>query len=1427
MPVCDDPAMQIVVKLRDLTAASSLPLISSMEEKRRISALRWLVVVAGTAAALAWIAAHLQTLFGTQNGLVRCVLTLLFSFLIVIRPKNKGDVLSISAWFSAVAAVAGMAAMLIGIVIRIQHLEWVGLLTLLFGCLSWSLPATFSRDLLRGLFVLYWAIPLPNQFFLFLQGAMQRISVNGSEWFLHIVNARVWADNLILHTGANVYEVPASCSGMRTATTVFILAAALGILRRLRWFETVVVVALSLFHALALNVLRISAMVVLAPKVGPGSGADYLHDTAGAIVIVGVLIVYFEIEVLRRWKQKRTAFQKELNPEKHQLLSEYPPFWRAVVRHKWLSAIFLSLVILTGVLVYRSRPYHRAMMIKDVATGLRDSGKVELAQKATDVVRALIPKDIDWRFTAIRLLLIRGKHDEVLSELEMLAELEENFLVQKKILKAYALMSLSRLDEAIAIVEKLPEKARREDPRVAMILAEMALRSNDSDKVAVHVVTASGWIPNAGRIRNLYPFLRIHHKWQAMAASHIEVPFHDPIQAMSILEAYMNLNDTPRVAEITLEAIRKWPDDPRILEPLYFMAIKREGGTWEEQFAAHLLRSIRCMESPDRLYELLYKCFDLGHPDLGWAVYRRIEEIDRNHPALPMCVAKYGHKWLSYRKRPLGIAAGWGGERVDLRPFLILGRCLPEWKSVAESVPLGDELGCGETVPFRKRQLTLAIREFEKGETGGALSVDMQYLYVSALEMAGRVDDAKSLLKRIVERNPEEKEAARIALSEIYERKAKWVMVYETLRDYLSAPSKSEPPPDLSKEGELEWPLPGTARAAAGVVQLVPLLRLVRAQLELKLGLAALCTAREATRLYPFAPQADALLAKALARHDSQEEALFLLSEPRVRHQFELDIMEAEALYETERYNEARDFCRQSLIPQIRIPPNETQRLSLPPAELEFLWHRVAIPSEAEFALNATLVQTNLATASPALKELMLLWLEAWENRCRGDLANPDRWEACGRDGLEKATALNNLTILLCREERFDEAALVARRAVDLLPESQILWRILVSLIGPDPVLLDEALNACPNDSNLWLAGLVGGTQSAMHMESKSVSPEMLDWVGASVARAVTNHQFSAAAMTRAGEYLYRGGLTNEAIALARESVEHGRGLLPAYVLGIRCALMAGDEKWSLLCTEKAIESSLHPLPMFYENLVILKLSDGEIDTDPDMINALRSLKKEDPGNPLWPQMLGYIRFARGGWEIVDALQEMDVAIKAGATNRVPYLVAAEASRLLGNYAKAADHLRRGLRHSPENLAMLNNLVFVLAHDSRTVPEALSMVPRLLLRGDDPRIQDTISFTCLRAGEFDRAEKAIAKILKMVPPGSPLWFRGRMHLADAAFRRGKVGVARATLTKTLRSSRGIENEDILAANALLGEINDAIESSEEDSFKSETPGVLE
>lgn len=1357
---------------------------------------RKLVLVCAAALFLSWAYANFDLLVHTQNGLVRFSLTAALALLMVRRPRPVSPPRGIPGFVIPLAVAGGVSLGVTGIVLGIRQFEWLGILLVLAGCLRWALPRERSRDIPPALFLLYWAHPLPSRVFLPLQLAMQRASVRGSEWLLHAMNVRVWADGLVLRTGLNTFEVPAWCSGMRTATTVFILALGLGFFVRLRWYDGAALILAALAQALALNVFRISAMVALVPAAGSGAGVEFLHHTTGAVAVAAVAIVCVELSLTQTFRRRRWLYLQELNPDGFRMLSEKPFSLHRLIRYRW--AIFLALVAAVTImqLTIRTETRHRAEMIKDVAIALRDTGKLEHAQRAADAVRRMVPGDTVWELATTRLLLIRGKYNQVLASLDNIPDEGEAQVLHKNILRAYSYMGLDRLADAATIVGSMPEHARRTDPRVNMILAEMGVYGNDPDEVATSVVVASRWAPNASRVRAIYPYLRRRRRWHAIVDSDIRSPFAVPEQAFAAVEAYMNLNRPAAVARITLAAVNTWPSDHRVMQPLFFMAMRRERA-WEERFAAHLCRSLPVMESPDDLYNAAGKCFKLIRPDLAWSVYRRLAEVDADHPYLALLVARYGRAWFTFRKRRVGIQATTATESIDLKAHFVLSRSFKGWEGMYGSVPLAGQLGVDDSVPVRKKYLEAARAEFGRRDEQDSLSLNMKYAYINVLEISGDIPAAKKRLELIARNHPRQKARTRVVLSEIYERKADWQNVYETLRTY---PDEEQP-------------------------DLMPMVRLCTAQLKLKMGLAAIHTARRTVHLFPSSTQAAQALGTALNAHGSPEEALFAISRPRPRRQMELDIVEAKALYLTERYNILEDFTRSALLPRLDRPPGATQHLFLPPANLSLLWHRVFVPSGREFAENAARLEVALEGASvPFLRDMMTLWLEAHRSKCAGDTAEPARWRACGRDPVEKATALNQLTLLLCWQGRYAEARAAAEAAVTEFPECPLLWRILTSLSGGDKDVVARACEACPGDPEIWLANLVTRTAALASpgdveereaaktdraTNTTAMAEETMEWLAREITAAAADDTFSPATMARAGDLLFRLRARDIAAVAARDAIERARGLLPVYVLGIRCALAAQDVKWAVETTRLAIGASLRPPPILYEKLVDLKSIDDRIDTDREMVEALRNLRTDDPDNLRWAQTLGYVRFKRGGWEIIDALYQMTVAMDGGATNRTPYVIAAEASRLLGNVERAADFLRRGLQYHPDDLGIMNNLVYTLSFNPETLDEALGLLPEVLARAtNDIQVLDTATVVYLRAGQLDKAERTIPGLLDKSEPGSLPWFRARMYLAAIALKRHRPEEANEILKGILRHSRQIPDEDVLAASRLLSETED-------------------
>lgn len=1331
-----------------------------------IPPVRRLVLAAALTLFAVWLGVHFRDLTAVQNGWIRFVLTLGFASLIIARPKRTpaSGPLFRGGHDAVLAAIPGTAGVLAGLIFGVYQLEWIGVLLILWGSLCWALPAHHRHDVSVGLVLLYFAHPLPAILFGPLELAAQRFSVRGAEILLLGLDIRVWADGFVLHTGYSLYEVPDWCSGMRGATTVFLLAWGLAALHRLRVWEGAVLVLLALTQAMALNILRIATMVIFVPRVLDHSQADYLHHTAGLLTVTAVLLVFVEI---RWWRARRAAV-----PPAGEGAAAEPTDWRHL---RTVRILLLLGVLLAGILtlmVYRNRPSHRLAVLKDVALAAQDSERYDLALHIAHQVIARDPADTDWQLKTLRLLLTLQRFDEVESAAAGLKNLDQNQQHERDVLRAYALMALDRVDAAAALVADLPPALRGSNPRIAMILAVVGYRAGDAAEVARHLPVAARWSPNLERLRVMYPLLRQHREWEAISRTDSPVPYRQPEALFAAIEAHMNLDAVARVARLTLDALRDWPQDPRILEPLFYLAIKRPDSEWERRYAQQVRRVAAALDDPDALYAMYDRAFELGRPDLAWFLHKRLGSLDPDHPALDMAIVRHGERWLQYRRRALDLPTPATGVTLDLRPYAMLARQFGLWPRVQAAIPERESLATANPGPVRQAALARALERFTGRQESATLSRSMRYLHAHALELAGQGDAAREALHRLALDLPAERLNVQLALSEIGERAGRWQDVYEELREYARAPDPA----------------------------LTPLLRFTRAQLNLRLPIGAVDSAQLATRLYPRAALADSMLATVLMQLQAPEEALHLIDTPRPRHLRDLDILRAQALFATQRYQEAETFTQNAMLSRPPIHPNTPQRFALPPAEFVRLWHQIALPSRPSFERNAEVLGHNLQEAtSPFLAALMDLWLDAYRHNPEPDAATRARWLAGGRDPAEQAILLNQWTLLLCYQGRYAAAAEIALMAARRRPHVGPLWRWALSLADMDPAVLAEARGHCPEDPELWLADVVRTAETA---------PERLAAVLAPALR-MRDQRFPAETLTRAGEYLSRKDLHEPARALLHRAQDRATGLLPTHIQSLRAALHARDRQWAMESARQAIFTAVRPPPSLYRKFVDLKLADGEPDTDFDMVEALKNLRTAEPENLFWAELLGYVRFKRGGWEVLDALHQMNSALGGGVTNRLAFSIAAEAARLLDNFERSAEILREGLIHHPDDLPMRNNLAYVLALTPNGVAEAERLLPALLAEsGDDPRILDTAAAVYTAAGRTGEAREIMARQLTHADLDPTLSFR--VHLYEARLRAaaGEVADARDYLSDHMSRAHGVTDEDVITASRLIGRWRD-------------------
>jgi tetratricopeptide (TPR) repeat protein len=1050
-------------------------------------------------------------------------------------------------------------------------------------------------------------------------------------------------------------------------------------------------------------------------------------------------------------------------------------------------------------------------MMKPVAELLRDNGELDSAYHCAEQICRLMPEDRDWELARIRMLFLLKRYTETLDQLDKFGtpdpviplpsgELTTNTTwLDIKILRAYCHIALRQVKEAEIIVRGLPEEEKANNPRVAIIRAEIGYFSDNPEEVVKHIVTAVRLTQNLARVRKLFPYLRKHMKWGAIIASDSTLKaYNDPDECFAAAEANMNNGNVEVSGGIASQAMAKWPTDTRLIDLLFFLTLRRPDTEWEKNFTRHFLQCINSMDEPDRVFGLIGKAFELARPDLGWAAYARIAQLDPRHPCLFLIPAYYGEEWFAVRSYSINLGAQGDRDKSDIRPMFLIGLCMDSWMQACASVPHGAELSGSDTRTFRKRMLDTALAQFKERDARESLSLAMHREYVNALEMTGTPRMALAHLSRMLSLYPDQADNITVIRSEILERTGAWPSVYETLKDY---PFSEKP-------------------------ALAPLLRLCRAALNMRLSIAALFSSEHAVKLFPQSAYAAGMLAETLLANNMAEEALAVLNISRIRDNRSLDPIKAKALFITGRLNDVAPFCRARLMAPPAIDSNAAQNNVLPPAEASLKWHLAQLPSAEDFQEQANRFRNaSTPVTGPYLGEMAKLWLDAYNSNCSTPSTETERWAKIGRNDIETAASLNQLTLLLCNSRKHEQAAVVADEAVRRLPGSAILWHILISLSNGDSNVIARARAACPSDSEIWLAELVSQVEGM----KPGADGQLEEWTIRFIAGSVATNSLTPAALARAADYLLRKGYIEPACLAARNAVERTGGLLPVHLIGMRCAIAAKDRLWLLDCTRKAIAASLNPSPLLYRKLVEIRTSEGFIENDPEMLEALRRLMLAEPANVLWTQMMGHLRFKRGGWETVEAAHKTLAAIEAGATNLPTYLISAESFRYAGNNAKAVELLKQAIKLYPGNVSALNNLVYTLASvtdpeqhrlgddaPSRPSPllpaeearqEALALIPTLLKSGrDDPHVLDTAAFAYIACNRPDDAAKILEELLPKVETDPALWFRTILHQAQVLFLRNKHAEALNLLKEILTKTKGIPDYDVMRASKLLTDI---------------------
>ncbi len=1290
---------------------------------------------------VAWGIGNYGRLTGDEEGVIRFVLGTFFAIFILLRWKERDVVAKIPEWVLPVVGCSGAVMALSGIVFRVHQFEWLGLILVLYACLRWALPVRFGLDIVLSLFMLYWVHPLPGQVFGQFQIIMQLISVKVSEWVLHGVNVRVWADGMVLYTNGTTFGVPESCSGMRTAVTVVLCTLGTGILLRFKWWQLLSFLVFSVVQVLAFNVMRICGMVYWAPQMSPEWASNFLHDTLGIFLFISIIIIQLEMSWYKYWYDKRKRLKSgilrgELEPA--DLGSVLPKFWRFMARKGSFIILGVTLLLILIFAAIKSRPSHRNEMVREVISGLTERDP-ELAARAIEKVLAYDPGDTEMQVEQIRILLKQKRFEDVLVKIDALdGELE---LIQV-VWKSWALMALDRMDEAVAVLDDLPEDVKLL-PGIAIVNAEYAARKDVAEDVSKNIVLAAKWTALSPRVRNLFPYLAAREQWCAIVDCNSDVPFVEVSHALIAVRANLlerNILGAERVLRI---ALKSWPKDARFLGYITKVALSRPGEGWEEKMAVNFKANLMKLPA-DVLAEYLGNCFKLRRPDLGWIAYVYLQQLDPDDPALSLAVVQFGRDWFRFLRKDIGVPVDEGNELLDLRTLCRLTKSVEPLKSFWDEIPLKSELLVDDIEELRATSLMKCIVELKKRSDMEALSYRMQIMYPFVLALDGKYAEAHEMLDTLLLQYPEKKSDLLLRQATLYTEEKRWGEVYETLRKY---------------------------NMVVGEITLSAVLQNINAMIHLDMGISAMQLIKDAEEIFPGAPQLALSEVALWNMFGFGEDAFFALDKAGFVNTAAIS---PQLLYDTGRFKEADKMSKVWGMQLAKRGIENITPLKFAPAELVIadIWPNPLTDEQLkERAIAFKEVQKK--ASSPFVEKLAGVTAAWYESGGKAQYEKLADWEAAGRDKFEKGDALHRLALLSIQQKHYATAKRALLKAIKYMPHSPVLHRLQIKLAKGAEGIVKAARIACPDDSSIWLADVV-----------VSMSNDTAGAVGGMVVDAANNSAYSVRDITRAGNLLYRNNLIAAAAVAAEYGVKHGYGVLPPYVLSLRCALR--NEDWVLAMNMALAGVRIaHDPTLFYKTIVQVKAAQKA--SDGDLVNALEFLRNQSGDNSEWIENLGFVYFKNKDMNRALSVLTPLIENNIEAVRTDSLMLAAEAARQQGEGEQAVSIIDAANKLHPKDISILNNLVYYLAMNPATVDRARLHVKNLLDNGEESfEIFDTVAMVYLYSGDLKLARKYMDKAMAIIPADDPRVLEMRLNMAKILFLSGNIKEAKGIIDEVSR-----------------------------------------
>ena len=211
---------------------------------------------------------------------------------------------------NVVPSRAGLWVLGGGLLLYVLATSWLvnvvsalSMLVVLVGLSLYLLGAAITRGLWFPLAYLLYMIPLPKISIIYITFWLKLLVASLAAAFVDAVGIPVLLDGAYLALPNGVIEIENACSGLRSLIALTALGAIYAYLAPLSTAGKWILLVVSVPIALAANLMRVIAMVLVSYRYGPrGSAFEWTDFTTGLLVFaLAVLGLYLVSKVLKAW----------------------------------------------------------------------------------------------------------------------------------------------------------------------------------------------------------------------------------------------------------------------------------------------------------------------------------------------------------------------------------------------------------------------------------------------------------------------------------------------------------------------------------------------------------------------------------------------------------------------------------------------------------------------------------------------------------------------------------------------------------------------------------------------------------------------------------------------------------------------------------------------------------------------------------------------------------------------------------------------------------------------------------------------------------------------------------------------------------------------------------------------------------------------